>query len=511
MKKYCSYSMVLVLLLISSSMAMANDVYIAQTATGAGDGTSCSSARAVSFFNAVGNWGVGTDKIGPGTTVHLCGTFNAPAGSNYLTFQASGTVGNPITLKWEDGAIIQAPYFSQGNQGSGGGVRANGKSYLVIDGGTNGILRNTANGSGLTYQKSSTGIEIYKCNNIEIKNLAISNIYVRKIGDTVMDHGTLNFINSSGNYIEIHHNVMHDAGWGINWAYSNGDHDIRVHHNEIYNIDHGFSPYGDQGGSADNVYFYNNHVHDYSNWDWTGYHHDGIHAYGVNGSKLKTIYIYNNTFDGNTGTTITAHIFLEAANDGTPWTDSTGKAIIYNNVLVSNSSALETMIVGSGSGHEIYNNVIINTANSSDTSCARWIGTSNVTFKNNYLAGCDSLIYADSSTYTSDYNVFANCSSSSCFNIGGSRTGSFSTYRSAHPTQDAHSVNSLSSNGGVSSAGIPQAGSVVINNGVSLAESFTVDILGSSRPQGSAWDIGAYEFSTQTNKVPNSPSSIDVR
>src|SRR5580700_3147721 len=72
------------------SIVRGNDIYIAQSVAGAGNGSNCTNAYALTFFNTVANWSTSPSgsMIGPGTTVHLCGTFNAPAGtSGLLTFQ----------------------------------------------------------------------------------------------------------------------------------------------------------------------------------------------------------------------------------------------------------------------------------------------------------------------------------------------------------------------------------------------------------------------------------------
>src|SRR5262249_6734306 len=88
--------------------ASSNDIYLAEVGTGASTGVDCSNAYPVSFFNEPRNWGAGTNQIGSGTTVHLCGTITEPANSTGLIFQGSGVSGSPITLKFENGAILQA-------------------------------------------------------------------------------------------------------------------------------------------------------------------------------------------------------------------------------------------------------------------------------------------------------------------------------------------------------------------------------------------------------------------
>ena len=104
-----------ILVTFAAAFATASDIYIAQNAIGANTGADCADAHAVTWFDSGSNWGSGGGQIGPGTTVHLCGTFSAPAGaSEYLTFQGSGTNGNPITLLFESGAVLTATYWSGG-------------------------------------------------------------------------------------------------------------------------------------------------------------------------------------------------------------------------------------------------------------------------------------------------------------------------------------------------------------------------------------------------------------
>ena len=94
-------------LILASPLAFAvNAVYIAQTAAGSANGTSCANAYALTYFNTSGNWSAtptGT-QIGPDTTVHLCGTFTAAAAtSGMLAIQGNGTSGHPVTILFDPG------------------------------------------------------------------------------------------------------------------------------------------------------------------------------------------------------------------------------------------------------------------------------------------------------------------------------------------------------------------------------------------------------------------------
>src|SRR5438477_846826 len=138
---------------ISSAFATATDVYIASGAAGAANGSSCSNALGIGFFNDWRNWGSGAAQIGPGSTVHLCGTITAPAGaSGYISFQASGASGAPITLAAEPGAVLQAPFWGQY-----GAIEARGVNNVVIDGRGVGLIQATDNGTNLANQAPNCG------------------------------------------------------------------------------------------------------------------------------------------------------------------------------------------------------------------------------------------------------------------------------------------------------------------------------------------------------------------
>jgi len=82
----------------SRAFASSSDIYIAQTQFGTGDASSCANAQSIAWANdySINQWGgfvptnwVGSStsgKIGPGTTIHLCGVI-----STGLIIQASGT------------------------------------------------------------------------------------------------------------------------------------------------------------------------------------------------------------------------------------------------------------------------------------------------------------------------------------------------------------------------------------------------------------------------------------
>ena len=87
---------------------------MSQSATGLGNGQDCSNTKAASYFNTSTYWvsstPIGT-QIGPGTVIHICGTFTGNAGSSALVVRGSGTSTQPITILFEPGAQLNAPYW----------------------------------------------------------------------------------------------------------------------------------------------------------------------------------------------------------------------------------------------------------------------------------------------------------------------------------------------------------------------------------------------------------------
>jgi len=166
-----------ILMTLVASPAAATDIYVAQSATGASNGADCADAYPVTWFNTAANWGT---QIGPGVTVHLCGTITTS-----LTAQGNGAAGSPVTILFESGAILSQPYCA-----GDACLNLTGRSYITVDGGTpcgyingadltcNGTIQNTTNGTNLANQINSTAIDATGGSNIEVRNLLIQHLYV---------------------------------------------------------------------------------------------------------------------------------------------------------------------------------------------------------------------------------------------------------------------------------------------------------------------------------------------
>src|SRR6202030_762648 len=174
--------------LVAALPVGAKDLYVAANQVSTGSGTGCSTAKSVAWFNSTASWGTGSTQIGPGTTVHLCGTFTGAAGQQLLSVRGNGTSSARITIKFQPGAILTAPYWS-----ASGAIRMDYRSYITIDGGGSGLIRNTANGTGLAYHMASRAIYAPNCTGCTVQNITIANLYVHtSVSDVSARHTQLN-------------------------------------------------------------------------------------------------------------------------------------------------------------------------------------------------------------------------------------------------------------------------------------------------------------------------------
>ncbi len=477
------------ILFLAASPASAKDIYISQSGTGTG--TSCTDTLPVAWFNNSANWGSGSSQIGPGTTVHLCGTFTGAPGSTMLTFQGSGTSGNPITLLFESGANLTAPYWS-----TNGAINTNGNSWLVVNGditgGRQGIIQNTANGSSLTYRQVSRGILADRCANCVVKNITIANIYIHTSsadnsvpGDQV---NGLRFYYNADN-LTITNILCHDVTWCA-------------------------------VGTANN-FTLSNSIHDYATWDTSSnsYHHDGIHIWANSGAQVSGGNIYNNLFDGDVGANVTAHVYIETVS-GSPAGTYTSNIRIFNNVFLPPGTSRNYRAIwmdggaGNPSNNAVYNNFINTGLNSYDA--VRANGQAGVRFENNLIMssgnGSSDIVLASSTTVgTVDYNTYLSNTGGNTFVWQSSFIGSLSQWQSSCSC-DANSQLVTSSQINATSDGHLQIGSVAITAGTNLTSlsltTLNYDKAGILRPAVGTWAAGAYVAPGTRAGQPNPPTNL---
>lgn len=479
----------------------AQDIYIAQSSAGSNNGADCANAYAISWFNTSSNWAnpkrIG--KIGPGDTVHLCGTFTAFAGaSGYLTFAAGGTSDSPITLLFQSGAILTAPFW-----GTNGAIYSNGNSYVIVDGGTNGAITATANGTYLANQQDGSGVLIINGNNCTVKNLTVSNMYVHS--STSDAHGQLVYgiQVGSGNNDSIYGNTIHDTKFAILFSYPGGgsNSNVNIYNNTIYNIDHGIVVGdGDVNATMTTANIYNNVIHDFSNWDDTelNNHHDGIHVWSMHsGSLITGLNIYNNYIYGSCGTGFNASIYIQGGM---------ANVNIFNNLLVATSPPTSGYgYLGlAGFGYHIttagcYNNTIIGTG-TNVTSVISIEDVQGITIKNNIGSTAAGMLYIPSGYGTTikeiNNNLWYNWGSSG-FNVNGVIYNTFSGARS-YQSSTLYDANGISANPNLSANFNLYAPSPAIGAGANLTSlgitPLDFDRIGNLRAATGAWDIGAYLF-----------------
>jgi hypothetical protein len=477
------------------------DIYVAQRSSGSGDGSSCGNARAVSFFNSAANWGSG-HAIAPGTVVGLCGTITST-----LNVMGNGSAGSPVTVLFTAGAKISQPVC-------GPCIYADGRSYITIDGGGSGQILSSANGTTLANHSNTTGISFDPCDHCTVQNLEIGPLYqhTSPTDENVgYDHTQQHAIRASGSYISFHDNNVHDVGWALDFYFAGGDGiQDHIYNNNVWNVDHGFIFTG--SSPAGPVFFNNNHVHDFANWDDNNdeNHHDGIHCFGLNFSN-GSLYIYNNVFDGNMGGNLTGAIYGEGG-----CAKPSAQIYMFNNVVkLSGNNCCGG--VGMSVGHTYaWNNTVISSSPSASNvgllGCYQLVGdpSRNCTVENNVATTSNQLVNWARGTFDSgspDYNVYADCQGNSCFSAGGAGQcgqdfsfAQFSNYVTCI-NADKHSITAASAK--LNSNGSPQAGSPALGAATNLTPLCTgnlkplcSDIDGAFRPVRMPPDAGAFQRET---------------
>ena len=281
------------------------------------------------------------------------------------------------------------------------------------------------------------------------------------------------------------------------------------------------------GGTNDNnivndVKFYNNLFMGTGSYTPGGYHCDGIMVGGANAVTygITNLLIYNNKFYGLWKSATTAAIYL----NGSAGYYSINGAKIYNNIISFEQntnftySPASIVVAASNQGYqnniEIYNNTISQDAyaNASVTSCISVGSADNVTIKNNILSGCDNAIMITPSAsvganFAIDYNlyhtyggghlIYDQRTSDRCNTLAACQVTPF--YQEAHGVVGDPKYVAIPDGTFGSGNWQLQSSSAAIGKGANLYSIFTTDKLGITRPEGTAWDIGAYEYNGGNN------------
>lgn len=474
-------------LLIFPMVLWAEDIYVAQTAQGGDTGADAANAHSAAWFNDSGNWGAGAGKISAGDTAHLCGTI-----TNVLTVQGSGTAGNSITVLFETGSKISNPCFGDAIAG----ILVAGKSYIVIDGNSTGIIETTASGTGLTYESGmgdfSLGIHLNASFNCEIKGLLITNLYRRLSGDNPAGGGNgVRITNGTNN--SVHNCSISFVLTPISVIYTSvGMTNIYVFSNSLEQCNWCVGV-NDQGtyGIGDGVFIHHNTMQNKTAWD-SGpdvAHHNCIYAMANQDTtpRLYNLQIYDNQFGPscNTDTHTTSQVFL----DGMLVTP-----LVFNNVFtwVGGGDPAEGMcydkLNGSTDMHaKIFNNTFWTTS-ISHTGCVTENYDNEIV--NNVFVNIDRPMLATPTGSHKWERIDYNC----YFNFSGiddnGRTFAAWQATTGNPDANGMSANALLVNPPTDCS--LQSSSPAINTATNLSSYFTTDYAGNTR--SGSWDIGAYEY-----------------
>jgi hypothetical protein len=397
------------LLACTPSVGVAKDLYVAQNATGGDTGANCSNPHSAAWFNTSGNWGSGSSQIAPGDKVHLCGTFTGTAGQTMLTTGGDGVAGSPITLLMEPGTMFVAPYWGDGYMKGAINIP---NSYIVLDGGANGMIRNTANGTpgaaclaGCSFQHGSMGVWAGG-SNVTVQNLIVQHMYMHSegINDALGEDSGGVQICGSGSVAK--NNTIDNTYNGVALGCTNVS-NIEIAFNRITLCNHCVKV-GINAGTVSGLRVHDNDLSDAYVWDQPDnhYHHNGIFAFGDPAGTIIGEY-YNNYIHGifsrdvaYGGSHTTALIFLENDN----------QAKIYNNIFTLDTAD----VFGASNGYimvkqakrpqEIYNNTFYDPGH--DSICIRGDGGPALTLKNNIFKGCWFAVSWEGSfpSVASDYN-----------------------------------------------------------------------------------------------------------
>lgn len=502
--------------IFAAGFSAASDIYIAQNAAGGNTGVDCADAYAKSYLDTPSNWKAGN-------TYHLCGTFNAPAGSSeYIVVGGTGSSGNVITLKFETGALLTAPYWS------GAVIDLNGQSYIIVDGGTNGTIQATANGTNLANQQDNGACVIDHSGPTPtedtVQNLTCSNLYVDASPSDNNGENTYGIdIWNTDNLVE-QNNTLHDMKWAIRVSYQVGStfSNLTITGNNIYNMDHGvFIGDSNSSGSAvmSGFYIYGNTVGSMTNWDNTddNNHHDWFH---LNANSVSTrftnFYLYNNYGNGDVGANANGGFFTfpnaVASESG---------LYMFNNLFV-NTSTSHCWANGfiseylAGSLMAVNNTFVSNASSCKDNGLDYNNSSTGLTFGNNIMQNtANASVYASSGVTISSLDYTNYYQQPSWFSSG-------NWYTSLSGWQSATGYDSNGTAGNpklTSSYHLSDSSSASWQSGQNLYSvcngqpnpglgALCYDKAGVARPSTGKWDIGAYYDSGGNNLPPNPPTGL---
>jgi hypothetical protein len=496
--------------------------FVANSAAGAGDGSSAENALAVSWLQSASNWAnpKTSEKVGPGDTVVFCGTITSA-----VVVYASGTSGSPITLLFNTGAKFSSPAWANAI------IDASGRDYIVVDGGAtgviggksgnpllaNGIIESTANGTGQG-QEWAAGVYGGDSHYLTVRNLVIRNLYVRVQGTDAVAGSFGVYANWMGGSapanITVDNCIIHDMQVGCYIDYGPSSTNITMSRCTAYNVNWGGNA-GDHGATStlNGITIHDNWFHSFTNWDGTDsttqakYHHNGFYVWAESGGSCSNITAYNNYFGPNYSTVnpngATAGLFVSGYGIA-------GPVLAYNNILEANNSGgcpsngLMFIWPGPDCVTRIYNNTAIGDAN-----CIAFgylaahgsAGSQTLYIANNIAIAKENIAINSNAGVTvySDKNLFFESWVNQEFSYSVNSSGNFKTF--AQWQALGFDANSYTTDPNLDLTYKLASPSDAIGNGENLSTYFTTDFAGATRTV--PWDIGAYGYGIGAPTAPS--------
>jgi hypothetical protein len=472
-----------------SASAHATNWYVDNAASGANSGTSWANAW-TSPSSITGS------SVQPGDTVYISGGTTSKTYSISSMPTKNGTAGNIITLSTgqepgHNGTVIWQVTGSNWLSGS--------KSYMHITGNVGGAQKmeiQGLSGSDYIWSGNASGSTNFHLSYVRIINtpggfmfsagapadFEMDHIYVFKVyGTTSTSDATFWGLSESGctyDRYKVHHSEFYIPNsttnslggddmmiWGGNFSFYN---------NYFKKYFSGSSP---QGQHADGwqvkgncIKVYNNVLEDnVESW----FYHDSA----FNRLDISNVYIYNNiTFQTSAYSGNSYHWFAnfepELGGAGSNFTN----VCICNNTIVDFTDALYIVNfsgIGSCTNCRAANNLILNSQNNGRYGYSQMINTCCGATKANNVESKSAV-----------------------------PAGEFVSYTKYSPNNNFHLTTSATN---------------AINQGIDVVSAYgfpsflAVDKDGVSRPQGSGWDLGAYEFHSGVGATLNPPSNLTVQ
>ena len=494
----------------------------------------CASAPAADYWWTNSQPAAATYQAGD--TVHLVGTF-----TNALTITNSGSTGSPVTFHFETGAQFSAPTLG----GGASWITLNSQHDIVIDGGQNGLLQCTDNGSPGYFDFANKPGGIWGAgtdNNIAVKNLAVLNLYNRATNtDPVSVGGSSGIGFNAGSGILISNCFVSGAQNGIEVSYSSTlTSNLTVIGCTVSNFDWGIAIGAGAVTSPvfDNLIIRSNYIQAGDAWETNpngpdlGFHRDPIILFNESSDGLGCISNIEISFNfissgwhPQSFTAGTAAIFIDLyRNDQArhmrvfnnistlayPLSWSGGGGMMHaggTDVLLANNTCVDWYSGGSygsgapgftlsGTNAQAFNNILVSKSGAEAYTAADTSNAGSESTNQAFLAQVLSGLHFD-------YNIYNGQQWANTFNIVVFQIGTSSTWYNYSPDTwaewqqwyNSFDPHSLTNTVQLAANFAPLTNdTVAIGNGTNLtAFGITNDFAGNPRPATGPWTIGAWQ------------------